>query len=497
MAVVAAAGGLLATASAVTGPAAGASLRLSAPTRAHVVATSGTSIPFSARSARNATGYRLYVSSRRSDVYVANLRRARASSLRHTARMTVGGLRYATAAYYYRVAAFRGAHRAFDATIHTAYLRPGAPGGARASGSAPTYLTWTAGPVTGYRIEQATNAAMTTGRRAYTVRSLANQLTPYGLAKGRTYWFRVRALNHSAVSGPSATVRAVISTSQQALRVMTYNVLEGSSAGQVESGRRIPSWAARRAGVVGLIRGSNPDVLAVQEAAAWVGQPQGYGGRRQVDDLTAALGGGYALAATEIPPSVHKYRRTGNYLLYKSSAWSPTSTPGHWDLGDGKWAAYQVLRSRSSTARVLVVSAHLAIGTGAANDAIRQRETNRLLADAAALAGPAHLPVVYAGDFNSDVNRNHAFDGPGIAMRAAHVADAEKVARRLVNSRYNSANLYLPRPPAVDQSIDYVYAGPGVAVASRTVVLKLTGGRFVGVIPSDHNPVLAQLYVSY
>jgi endonuclease/exonuclease/phosphatase family metal-dependent hydrolase len=105
--------------------------------------------------------------------------------------------------------------------------------------------------------------------------------------------------------------------------------------------------------------------------------------------------------------------------------------------------------------------------------------------------------VVYAGDFNSDVNKHHAFDGPGLAMRAARVADAEKVAQTLVNWRYNSANLYLRRPPAVDQSIDYVYAGPGVGVASREVVLSLAQGRFVGVIPSDHNPVLARLYVAY
>src|SRR3954453_14929099 len=117
IALVAAAGGLLATASAVAGPAAGASLRLSAPTGAHVVVVSGSSITVSASSARNATSYRLYVSSRQSDVYVANVRRARASALQRTARTTVGGLRYPTTPYYYRVAAVRGAQRAFDATI--------------------------------------------------------------------------------------------------------------------------------------------------------------------------------------------------------------------------------------------------------------------------------------------------------------------------------------------------------------------------------------------
>jgi len=278
---------------------------------------------------------------------------------------------------------------------------------------------------------------------------------------------------------------------------MTYNVLEANTAGQRESGRRLASWSRRRAGVVALIRSRRPDVLAVQEAASWIGTPQGYGGTRQVDDLVQALGPGYALAATETPPWVHYYRRTGDYLIYRKAAWTARPTAGHWDLGDGRWAAYQVLQSRTTGARVLAISTHLAAGAGAGYDLVRQRQTQRLLHDAAAVAGPAHLPVIYAGDLNSDVNRNHAFDGPGRAMRAAGVVDAEKVAQHQTNGAYNSANLNLRLPPRVDQSIDYVYAGPGIAVGSREVALDLVRGRFPGVIPSDHNAVLAVAYVPY
>jgi hypothetical protein len=45
--------------------------------------------------------------------------------------------------------------------------------------------------------------------------------------------------------------------------------------------------------------------------------------------------------------------------------------------------------------------------------------------------------------------------------------------------------------------VDHVYAPPGVAVRRWQMVLDLTRGRFVGVIPSDHNPVAADVVLPY
>ena len=469
---------------------------LAAPTGTRLAGLTGSSLTVSAHAVAGATGYRLFASTRRRDLYARNIGRAAASPVRRRPRATVSGLAFRTAPYYYRFAARRGSRLRLEASIHTAYLRPAAPRSVRAAGSVPS-LTWRAGANTGYLVEQASNRAMTAGRRTYALRALTPRFTPYGLTAGHAYWFRVIARNGPTRSAPSTTIKTRVRGRQQPVRVMTYNVLEANTAGQRESGRPLASWSNRRAGVVALIRSRHPDVLAVQEAAAWIGAPQGYGGTRQVDDLVRALGPGYALAATETPPWVHYFRRAGDYLIYRRAAWTALPTAGHWDLGDGRWAAYQVLQSRTNRARVLAVSTHLAAGAGARYDQVRQRQTQRLLRDAAAVAGPAHLPVVYAGDFNSDVNRNHAFDGPGRAMRAAGVVDAEKVAQLQVNGRYDSANLNLPVPPQVDQSIDYVYAGPGVAVRSREVALDLVHGRFPGIIPSDHNAVVALAYVPY
>ena len=467
-------------------------------TGVRVLAVSTSSLVVVARPAAGATGYRLYVSARRSDLYAANLDHARRSVLGGVPRMRVTSLHYALTPVYFRVQTTRGRRHALEPLIHSTYLRPAVPSAFAVHAAGPAYLTWTAGAVTGYRVEQADNAAMTLGHRVYAPNRVANQFTPPGLARGRSYWFRLYAVNHDRRSAVTSVRSVRVTTSQRPLSVMTYNVLEANTAGQTESGTTIPTWSRRRAGVVSLVRSRLPDVLAVQEAAAWIGTVQGFGGTRQVDDLAAALGSTYALARTEIPPTEHGYQRTGDYLLVRSSTWTATDAAGHWDIGDGRWAAYAVLRSRTSSARVLVISTHLAAGAGATNDAIRRREATTLIRLATAQAAAAgHVPVVYAGDLNSDVNRNHAYDGPGLAMRAARIADAERVAVRLTNAQYNSANLYLRTPPAVDQSIDYVYAAPGVAVSSREVVLRLVDGRFAGVIPSDHNPVFARLDVPF
>lgn len=147
----------------------------------------------------------------------------------------------------------------------------------------------------------------------------------------------------------------------------------------------------------------------------------------------------------------------------------------------------------------MAVSTRLVAGARQPWDDRRAAETRSPLNQARRFVRHAGgtLPVVYAGDVNSDVNRNHLVDGPGMVMRRAAIADAHDAAQLLVHGRYDSANRNLRRPPAVGQSIDSVLAPPGVGVLSREIVLHLSHGRFVGVLPSDHNPVLAALTVPY
>jgi endonuclease/exonuclease/phosphatase family metal-dependent hydrolase len=377
----------------------------------------------------------------------------------------------------------------------TASVRVAAPAHAQAmSGGAKTYLTWNSRAATGFVIEQATNPGMSANRRFYNIRGNDHQFTPYGLAKGRTYYFRIRALNDSTPSAYSKPVRAVRRSSEQAVSVMSYNILEAEFDGRSEGGSRVAPWSLRKYAAALLIRQANPDVIGIQEGASWVGRKRG---ARQVDSLRSTLGGNYRLARTEIPPSHRRYLRTGDYILYKKSTYKAVGRGGHWALGQHRWAAYQVLRNRTSGAQFLFVSAHLLVAGGAANDARRETETKRLLHKARTRAARRHVPVIYVGDFNSDQYRRHSFNGPKRAMRAAHVADAFDAAQRRTRAQYNTADHYQRTPPKNRARIDYVFAPPGVAVRWWRLVMDLRHGRFVGTIPSDHNPLVATLVIPY
>jgi endonuclease/exonuclease/phosphatase family metal-dependent hydrolase len=127
-------------------------------------------------------------------------------------------------------------------------------------------------------------------------------------------------------------------------------------------------------------------------------------------------------------------------------------------------------------------------------DKEREQETKTLLADASAFASNhGGVPVIYAGDFNSHGGTHVALDGPAVVMRAHHIADTKDVAQHRTNTRYDSANEYYRTPPAWGENLDHIWAVPGVGVRDWEQLLHLSGGKFVGTIPSDHNPLVADL----
>ena len=461
------------------------------PTGIRVAVTTSSAFTITTNAATNTVYYRLFTSTLKSNLYVANISRARASALSRTPRMTIAGLPYTPAPYWYRVETINGGYRNWSGILSVG-LRPAVPTGLTVtSNSTGTYLTWNSGPATGFSVAEATNAALTLNRRNYTIRGgLNRQFTPYGLIKGRTYYFRVQSLNGTTGSGYSTGVSAVKMTTQQVVSVMTYNILQATADGSVAGGQRIAPWSQRQAGVVAYIRQANPDLVGLQEAGAWTGAVKG---PRQVDTLTAALKT-YTLARTEVPPSERGYFRTANYILYKTAAYQAVGAGNHWTMPSGHFASYQGLQNRTTGARVVYVVVHMGVES---TDAVRQADMKWLMSTASHFAAAQHASVIYAGDFNSDVNGYHLFDGPSVAARAVHVADGLDSAQWLANQRYNSANGYSRTPPAFGQSIDHIYAPPGVAMVSWRLLLNLSGGKFVGVMPSDHNPLVADMTFPY
>jgi endonuclease/exonuclease/phosphatase family metal-dependent hydrolase len=473
--------------------------RLAKPSGGHVTAVSHSSLTVAAHRVANAHGYRLYASTTKSDLYVVNLKSKSGSRYVASAarpRLRISGLKFTTARYYYRFAATAGS-KVRHSGIGSVRLRPSTPTNLHITNdSTGTYLTWSSGAATGFAIAQGTDPDLKRDRRNYTIRGQGTQFTPPGLIKGTTYYFRVRAKYGSTVSYSTTQVSATVATSQQPVTVMTYNVLHSQADGTVQGGQTVASWSTQREpGVVGFIRQANPDVISIQEGGGWVTSVQGFGGTRQVDTLAAALAPDYSLASTEIPPSEHGYFRTGNYILFRNSSYVAVGAGGHWFLDNSTTAAYQMLQNTATGAVFLFVAPHLMVGQGASYDLARENETRTLVQLAQAQA--AGQRIIYAGDFNSYLSRTHQHDGPGLVMRTAGAADGLLTAPSLANQTFNSANQYLRTPPQDSASIDHIFAEPGVSFRSWTELLNVSDGQLVGVIPSDHNPVVSAVTVPY
>jgi endonuclease/exonuclease/phosphatase family metal-dependent hydrolase len=443
--------------------------------------------------------YRVYASTNRPDIYYDNLAKApHISGVARAPRIGVGGLRYTTKPVWYRVQATKATHHR-TSDIFSVGLKPTTPTGltvTRVKGAMS--LSWGGGAASGAQVQQATNSSFTAEVRTYKITGSGRQLTPARLVSGTAYWFRVRSVNVNTPSGFTAAVSATPSGRGQDLRVMTYNILSLSNDGTQAAGGTISPWSRRRSAVASYINQVKPDLIGIQEGASWTGAVRG---PRQVDDLVKVLGGTYGLAMTETPPSQPGYFRVGSYLLYKKSTWSPVGNGGHWNIGTmpqggSRYGTYQVLRHRTNDASVLFVTTHLYTSGGLAGDRLRQQETESLIARSRALAAEqGGLPIVYTGDFNS--HELHPLDGPAVAMSKAKVADGFRVSQIFANQQYNSANQYYRTPPASSHNIDHIFADPGVGMRAWSQVLQLSAGKFLGVIPSDHNPVLADLTIPY
>lgn len=488
----------IATALATIASASADAATLAYPSGVHVSSATSTSYTVSMARASGATGYRVYTASTQAALYVSHITSSTKHATSSRPSVTLGGYHYTSAVLWYRVETLRGTSHRWDSVPRPAGLKPPTPTGVTGHDTATgSYLTW-AGQSTGsgFVVARATNAAMTTGRSDLAVGRANSTFSPYGLSAGHTYYFRVRALNGPVASGWSSQVALTPRVAQARLLTTTYNVLENTFDRTPEGGTTVSPWSARGPAAAALLTGAKPDLIAVEEAAAWVGSVHGRGGRRQVDDLVARMPG-YSLARTEIPPTEAGYMRTGNYILYRRASVTPVGAGGHFEVKPtsvSSYTAYQMFRTTTG-AELLFTSSHLFTGNGRSGDDIRMAQTQSLIQQATARAG-GH-PIVYAGDFNSnDYLTNHVYNAPVKAMAAAHIVDARSVAGAKYDNQYNSANQYLRSPAKGGYDIDYVFGTPGVSVRSWGQLMKMSGSKFAGTIPSDHNPVWAWIGIS-
>ena len=379
--------------------------------------------------------------------------------------------------------------------------RPSVPGSLSVKGSgAARWLTWnerTSG--TGFVVQQATNSAFTQGAKTYRLRGPGHAITPYGLSAGTTYWFRVRAVKAGLYSGWSSRVSYTASGATSPVRVLSYNSMSASLDGQQHPGGVAAKWKYRRPGQLSLMKGSGADVIGIEEGmACLIKYTDGTNCYRQIDSIADGMSPSYSLADTlTTKPS----RYSGNYILYRNTV-QPVGAGGTWYIGDtsshNQTAVYQLFRVPSTGAEFLFVVTHLVTGSNAAGDKSRQIETANMLSNANAFASNHGVTsIVYVGDFNSYVGEWGRNDLTGAKMRAARIPDGTEVAQSRPKANFDSINALYRTARKGHGSIDHIYATGGVGVRTWGELLDVSSGKFVGTIPSDHNPVWAGLAIPY
>jgi endonuclease/exonuclease/phosphatase family metal-dependent hydrolase len=463
-----------------------------APRRLKVVHVTRTS--FTVRVNAKAQRYRLYASTNEKHLYVKYIKGAQRTRKLKQPTLTIHGLHYSAKPYWFRVEAINGQRRTFSNAIGSVGLTPTTPTHLTATANLHGLsLNWDSAPATGFMVTEATDPAMTENIKSYSVENQDHTFSPPDLDPGTPYYFQVSALNQLTPSAPTPAVQTMALTQQQPLKIMTYNLLELTADGQMKGGSRVAPWPQRRTAQVGLIKSAMPDAIAIQEGAKFVAADRG---PRQVDDLVSHLGPPYSLATTELPPSQPHYHRTGVYIVYNSSQYATTAEGGHWELGNTRWAAYQILQNKSTGAKFLFVAPHLIVASAGGTDAQRAAETHSLLAQAGAYDQQhGNIPIVFAGDFNSDPG--HKVNAPSVYLLAHGYNDSYDVATSRSHADYNSANGYQRTPPKQHMRLDYVFTEAGIAVKSWALLMNLAHGQFTGVIPSDHSPIVTNLQLPY
>ncbi len=475
------------------------------PTGIHVTAVTGSSFTVSMNRAANTKYYRVYASTVHSDVFYANLKAGRHPSTLHwgtssSPRVTVSGLPYTTKPYYWRVETFAGSAQSYGAGIYERGLRPSHPTGLTVHTSAVggTYLTWNAGGATGFTVQRSLNSTFTSGVGTFRIRGSNHQFTPYSLAAGRRYYFRISALNVNTYSSWATPTSGVKAKPEQKIKVMTYNILQAISDGDRRVGGTIAPWSQRRPAAASLVKSTNPDVFAVEEGWPWIGAESAH--VRQVDSLRSALvgiGAHYNVAHTEITWPNKGWHRYGNYIMYNYDRYTAISgRAGLFQLPGPNYAPYVELQNKSTGAKFLFVGAHLTASVGRTYDSQRGTQTASLISQASSKASSWGVPVIYSGDFNSNPKQN-AYDGPNVAMNSKLIADARLVAQARYNERFDSMNELMRTPNPYSLFIDYVYVPPGVSATSWGMSMRYSNGRMVGVFPSDHNPIWAWVRIPY
>jgi endonuclease/exonuclease/phosphatase family metal-dependent hydrolase len=300
-----------------------------------------------------------------------------------------------------------------------------------------------------------------------------------GLKPGETYCFQVQGKAGTKLGQRSAVTCHPTIREQGPIAGPAYKVMSFNACSDVCS-----NWSGRSAAAREMIRVRAPDVIAAQESGNWSTPPPGY-----------------RLAVS----------KSAKRIFYKTSRFALVSNSSGVRAGEilmrapNKYAVWAELVDQDTGKRMIFVSAHTS--PAFADYPERAQEIQTLMSRINQL-NTAGLAVMYAGDFNSHKNRGEysesagfgSQDSVGRTFAAAGYYDSYDLASHLKRNNWNSYGGWSTTPKRSivwGDHVDHVYVKPSRSYVYQWMNAALySGSRYTSPIPSDHRPVMAQLYVN-
>ena len=395
-----------------------------------------------------------------------------------------------------------------------------------------------------YRIQIADNAQL---KGSTFHRFWESTGTVTGLSAGRTYYARARVItddglnlsNYSpaivskpAPSGggddgeeepttpPPATPPP--SGGSKPLTVASFNVRCANCYKKQNLER---PWSERRATVVSTILEHEPDVIGIQEASqGWLKSGSKKIDLSQFEDLRNRLrSGGTPYEVTNkhrnncvksTTPSSCKHKDQG--ASQGTKVFFNTDTVKLVSQGSQKlpqcsgcnerYVAWAVLEQKSTGDRFFFANSHLEATSK--YYALRKSQTKAMM-DEVEMRRPKGMPAFVVGDFNStryatptnapyDEIVSHGFVDPlGHTYKSPKISSTATAEKR-IRANYNSHNNFVRTVPKYasnenGSNLDYIFTTKMRTLEWETVMDLDSSGKIAGVIPSDHNMLVAKV----
>ena len=398
-------------------------------------------------------------------------------------------------------------------------------------------LTWNAVPnAPGYRLAIATKADMSDAewRRYYG----PNTAEIRGLNARTAYYFQVRVIDEAGTSLSAYTPVLNLATKAEPpaplalsnpLTVASYNVMCANCVVESDSNPNALPWSERRSAIVGNIKSRMPDIIGVQEASqGWLNEPGQTGGLSQFEDLLQRLknaGANYAISNNKRNNCVDSTTPTncvyadqgasqGTRIFYNAATIEIVKTgskalPLASVPENPRFFAWAIAKQKSTGKLFFFGDTHLSTSKADGFYELRKRQAETIVS-VIKQENSAGLPVLMTGDLNStkwqkpsnapyDVFSNSGLVDPLGNDYWQEFPSMAATAEKRINTHLDSWNGFETLAPATDDKsangsyIDYILTSKMRVSQWETVANIDSAGNFAGIIPSDHNMIVAKV----